>query len=87
MACGTPVVCSNVSSLPEIAGDAARLIAPTDVEALANAVGEILDHPQLAEILRRHGLANAARFRWDVCAAATLDVYRATLAETHPSRT
>ncbi|MEX1019497.1 MAG: glycosyltransferase family 1 protein [Litorilinea sp.] len=84
MACGTPVVCSNVSSLPEIAGDAARLVPPQDADALATAVGEILDHPRLAETLRRHGLANAARFRWDACAAATLDVYRATLAEKSP---
>ena len=57
MACGTPVVCSNVSSLPEVVGDAALLAAPTDVVALADAMRQILALPELAQELRRAACA------------------------------
>ncbi|MBI3959908.1 MAG: glycosyltransferase family 4 protein [Chloroflexi bacterium] len=75
MACGTPVVCSNSSSLPEVAGDAALLVPPTDDEALAAAVERILTEPGLAADLRRRGAIQAARFRWERCAAETVAVY------------
>lgn len=80
MACGAPVVCSNVSSLPEIAGDAALTVAPTDDEALAASVSRVLDDPDLARSLRERGLRRAAGFRWERCAAETVAVYRETLA-------
>lgn len=80
MACGAPVVCSNVSSLPEVAGDAARLIEPNDDQALAHEIGQVLDKPELLDTMRRRGQARAAQFRWDTCAASTLEVYRTTLA-------
>lgn len=76
MACGTPVVCADSSSLPEVAGDAALLVPATDDEALAAAVERILTEPGLAEELRRRGAAQAARFRWEKCAAETVAVYR-----------
>jgi glycosyltransferase involved in cell wall biosynthesis len=79
MACDTPVVCSNVSSLPEITGDAALRISPHDSEQLAAAITRILEEPQLAKTLRRRGIAQAARFRWEDCATQTFDLYRATL--------
>ena len=76
MACGAPVVCANSSSLPEVAGDAALLVSPTDYEALAAALERILTEPGLADDLRRRGAAQAARFRWERCAAETVGVYR-----------
>ena len=76
MACRTPVVCADSSSLPEVAGDAALLVKPTDDEALAAAVERILIEPGLADELRRRGGAQAARFRWETCAAETVALYR-----------
>ncbi len=76
MACGTPVVCSHSSSLPEVAGDAALLVPPTDDEALAAALERILTEPGLADELRQRGTAQAARFRWEMCAAETVELYR-----------
>ncbi len=76
MACATPVVCSNASSLPEIAGDAALLVAPTDDEALTMAIRSVLDEPGLAQTLRERGVRRAAQFRWETCAAETIEVYR-----------
>lgn len=79
MACGTPVACSNVSSLPEVAGDAARLFDPATPAAIAEALEQLLDAPALCETLRTRGLAQAARFSWARTAALTLDVYRESL--------
>lgn len=77
MACGAPVICSQASSLPELAGDAAILIHPTDDEALAAAVTRVLSAPDLAASMRAKGLAQAARFTWHACAHETADVYAA----------
>lgn len=79
MACGTPVACSNVSSLPEVAGDAALLFDPADPVAIAQALMQLLDAPSLCEELRTRGLAQAARFTWAHTAALTLDLYRKLL--------
>jgi glycosyltransferase involved in cell wall biosynthesis len=76
MACGAPVVCSNASSLPEVAGSAALLVSPEDDAALADAVRLVLTQPALAAAMRARGLTQAARFRWERCAAETLAVYR-----------
>ena len=62
MACGTPVVTSNASSLPEVAGDAAILVDPHDVEQIVNAMRLVLTQPALAAALREKGLARAAQF-------------------------
>lgn len=78
MACGAPVACSNASSLPEVAGDAALLVPPTDDEALAAAVGRVLHEPGLAAGMREQGIVQAARFRWDRCAEETVGVYAET---------
>jgi glycosyltransferase involved in cell wall biosynthesis len=75
MACGTPVVCSNVSSLPEVAGDAALLVDPEHEDALAQAVGRVLADPELSAQLRCSGEVQAARFRWIDCAEATVALY------------
>jgi glycosyltransferase involved in cell wall biosynthesis len=76
MACGVPVVCSNASSLPEVCGDAALLVPPTDVGALAEAMRRVLADPPLREALRERGLRQAARFRWEETARKTLAIYR-----------
>lgn len=75
MACGTPVVCSDVASLPEVVGDAALLVPPNDVEALAAALTRVLREPALAAELRARGLARAASFSWRRAAEETLRVY------------
>jgi len=76
MACGAPVACSNTSSLSEVAGDAALLFDPTDVEAIAAACARVLTNPSLQQQLRASGLRQAARFTWAETARRTLEVYR-----------
>ncbi len=83
MACGTPVVCSSASSLPEVAGPAARYIDQMTGEGLAVALRSVLSNPQTAEQMRAEGLRRAARFRWREAARLTVDVYKAT-AGGHP---
>jgi glycosyltransferase involved in cell wall biosynthesis len=77
MACDTPVICSNVSSLPEVAGDAALLFAPDDVEALADAMARLYADEGLREALVQRGRVQWARFGWGRCAATVLDVLEA----------
>ena len=77
MACGAPVVCSKVSSLPEVAGDAACFIEPLTAAGLADAVRQVLSDPNLAAKMRSDGARRAARFRWQRTAAETVQVYRA----------
>ncbi|MCO6451610.1 MAG: glycosyltransferase family 4 protein [Caldilineales bacterium] len=79
MACGTPVACSNTSSLPEVAGDAAILFDPYDVEAIAEAMVAGLGDADLWEQLNRQGLAQAAKFTWEQTARATLAAYHRLL--------
>ena len=62
MACGAPVITSNVSSLPEVVGDAAVTIDPTDTRALVTAIEHLLNDRDARDDLRRRGLARAARF-------------------------
>jgi glycosyltransferase involved in cell wall biosynthesis len=79
MACGAPVVCSNRSSLPEVAGDAALLCEPQDSEALAHAIEQILTDRDLRATLQQRGLARAAQFSWEQTAQRTLNVYQSLL--------
>jgi glycosyltransferase involved in cell wall biosynthesis len=79
MACGTPVVTSDTTSLPEVAGDAGLLIDPHDPEALEDALARILASPELAARMRRDGLARAAQFSWERCARETAAAYQAAL--------
>jgi glycosyltransferase involved in cell wall biosynthesis len=75
MACGTPVVCSNASSLPEVAGDAALLVDPRDADAITLALARVLEDPSLCPAMRARGLVQAARFSWDRTARETAAVY------------
>jgi len=76
MACGTPVVTSNRSSLPEAAGDAALLVSPKDTYALADALWRTLDDETLRNALREAGFQQAKRFTWQRSARALLEIYR-----------
>jgi glycosyltransferase involved in cell wall biosynthesis len=76
MACGTPVITSNVSSLPEVAGEAALRVDPTDSDAIRSALERLLSSQELREELRARGLAQAAKFTWENAARETLEVYR-----------
>jgi len=76
MACGTPVVCGDRSSLPEVAGSAAVLVNPADPEAIAQALRRVLTDPELAATLRQQGLQRAAQFSWEQTARLTLAAYR-----------
>ena len=74
-ACGTPVLTSNCSSLPEAAGDGALLVDPHDVEAIAAGLEQLLDDAELRATLRRRGLAHARTFDWSRTAEETVQVY------------
>jgi glycosyltransferase involved in cell wall biosynthesis len=71
MACGTPVLTSSVSSLPEVAGDAALLIDPDDIDGMASCMNELLGDDALRTRLAGMGLARAAAFTWERTARAT----------------
>ena len=72
MACGTPIITSNVNGLREIAGDAALLIDPSDTEGFADGIAQTLSNSQLYESLSRKGLERSSLFSWDYCAKNTL---------------
>ncbi len=75
MACGTPVICSNVSSLPEVAGDAALLVDPLDIEVLAQALHDVITDDGLGRELVARGYRQIERFSWRRCAQETLQVF------------
>ena len=75
MASGTPVIASNTSSLPEVAGDAAILVPPHDEAALADAIRDVLSRTETAEGLRRRGLAQSKQFSWAHTAEETARIY------------
>ena len=76
MASGTPVVTSNVSSLPEVVGDAAVLVNPYDVDAIVDGVRRVLTDPALAANMRRKGIERAREFSWERSVAKTWAVYQ-----------
>ena len=76
MTCGTPVACSNTSSLPEVVGDAGLLFDPLDVGAMADTLRRALNDDELCADLRQRGLQRAAQFTWERTAERTLGVYR-----------
>jgi glycosyltransferase involved in cell wall biosynthesis len=76
MASGTPVVTSNVSSLPEVVGDAAVLVNPYDVEAIVDGLRRVLTNPTLAAAMRQKGIERAREFSWERSVAKTWGVYQ-----------
>lgn len=79
MACGTPVVTSNTSSLPEVVGDAGIMVDPLDVDALADSMHRVLTEDALHENLRNMGIARAQEFSWEKTARKTWQIYEKVL--------
>jgi len=75
MACGTPLVTSNVSSLPEVVGDGGILVDPYNVDLLSEAIVKVLSDYNLRRDLRKKGLFQAKKFTWEKAARKTLKVY------------
>ena len=86
MSAGTPVVTSNTSSMPEVAGDAALLVDPWSVESIADGLQRVLCDSTLSEILRLRGLARSLQFDWARTATATEQVYREACGLDYSSR-
>jgi glycosyltransferase involved in cell wall biosynthesis len=76
MACGTPVVTANVSSLPEVVGDAAVMVNPANVFDIARGIRDILLDEALRTEMIRRGLEQAVRFNWERTAREMLEIYR-----------
>jgi glycosyltransferase involved in cell wall biosynthesis len=81
MACGTPVVASNASSIPEVGGDATLYFDPLDVEAMVEVIRRLLRDADLQDHMRVRGLAQATGFSWELTATATKSVYDVVLGE------
>jgi glycosyltransferase involved in cell wall biosynthesis len=81
MACGAPVITSNTSSLPEVAGDAARLVDPFSVQSIRAALEDVLRDRHLQEELRGLGKRRASEFSWERTARETLVVYERVAGE------
>jgi glycosyltransferase involved in cell wall biosynthesis len=79
MACGTPVLTSNLSALPEVAGDAGLLVDPYDTDGIAQGLVDLLDHQERREELARRGLERARRFTWRQVAEQTVRVYQSVV--------
>ena len=76
MACGTPVVTSNVSSMPEVVGDAAVLVDPYEVDSIADGMQRVLSDSTLSAELRTKGIARAKEFSWERSVARTRELYQ-----------
>lgn len=76
MACGVPVVASNVSAMPEVAGDAALLVDPRSEEQLAEAISRVAVDDALRGRMRERGARRAAEFTWEQAARRTMEIYR-----------
>jgi glycosyltransferase involved in cell wall biosynthesis len=77
LACGTPVITSDASSLPEVVGEAGPMVEATDVEALAEAMKRVLEDDALQERMIAQGLEQARKFTWKKAAAKLLSLYEA----------
>ena len=84
MACGTPVITSNVSSLPEVAGDAAILVEPTDVEAITQAVIQLQKDSNFRNNLIDRGLSRVQEFSWQKTGEKTANFYEKVVTRTPP---
>ncbi len=76
LASGVPVLCSNASSLPEVVGEAGRLIDPMDIDAWADAIESSLQNEEWQRTAKITGPAHASNFTWEKCATETVAVYR-----------
>jgi glycosyltransferase involved in cell wall biosynthesis len=76
MQCGTPVISSNATSLPEVAGEAAILINPYDKDELSQAMLNLLSDEKLRNELTQKGIERAKQFSWSKCAQETVEIYK-----------
>ena len=76
MTCGLPVITSNCSAMPEVAGDAAAFVDPLDIAQIREAMRRVIEDEAYAANLRRRGRARASRVTWARCAEQTWEVYR-----------
>lgn len=81
MACGTPVITSNTSSLPEVAGNGGIMVDPFDIDGLAKAMYEVLTNEGLREELRKRGLKRTKLFTWENTVKETLSLYKEVASE------
>jgi alpha-1,3-rhamnosyl/mannosyltransferase len=79
MACGCPVICSKVASMPEAAGDAALYIDPRDTDSLVHAIDTLVPDPGARQALKAAGLARAGQFTWEKTARRTLDIFQTVI--------
>jgi glycosyltransferase involved in cell wall biosynthesis len=79
MACGTPVIASNSSSLPEVIGDAGIMVDPLDIGGLLRAIELVLRDERMRREMRARGLEQAADFSWERADAMTKEVYQGVL--------
>ena len=83
MACGTPVITSNVSSLPEVTGNAAILVEPTDVDGIVEAIINLRNNPVNYKLLSNAGLNRSKYFKWEKSAERVATIYEKVLASNH----
>lgn len=79
MACGVPVISSNVSSIPEVVGDTGVLLDPEDVDGFSKAMAMMVSAPDVRDSLGSEALLRSQRFTWDRCVSQTVDAYRLAL--------
>ncbi len=79
MNCGCPVVCSDASSIPEVAGDAAEYFNPHDIDDIGDAIQKVVSSEHRSKDLRQKGFARSNLFSWQTCAVKTKDVYNSLL--------
>ena len=76
MACGCPVICSNASSIPEVAGDAAEYFDAANISEMSNKIIKVLSDAKLRSRLSRKGIERSRAFSWEKCADETIEIYR-----------
>jgi len=86
MACGTPVITSNLSSIPEVVGDAAILIDPYNTAEIAQAIASVLKNEGLRDSLRTSGLVRSKLFNWEKTARETHSLYLEVIEESKAKR-
>lgn len=81
MACGVPVITSNVSSIPEVVGDTGLMLDPQDVDGFVKGMEALLTAPDVRETMARKALARSAQFTWASCVSQTVEAYRLVLSK------
>jgi glycosyltransferase involved in cell wall biosynthesis len=79
MACGTPTLTSNTSSMPEVAGDAVLIVDPYNVEDIVSGLRRLLSDAELRDSIRQKALARASLFDWGTAAQMTINAYQVTV--------